>query len=155
MNIIGPYRPYTYRPYQRNMVQSLSRPGFCGVDMSNVRQTTGQDLNTIREVINDKTVPEYGEFEPCVVSIKINDAFAGGNNSTIELNAHDIVEMDDKFKKTMYSKELTITFVNGRTGLTASSNRLFKDRETLFKFIDEELDINRIVLDFKKETSGN
>ncbi len=130
--------------YSSNMLQSSERsifPVFGGKNMQ--KDEYSGYLSKIKSKINDKTVPEFGNFERITANVTLN------NNDCLVFQVKPL-------KQNPEQKNLEINFANAKTGKIVTKPRVFKNKTEFLKYIDsiDEKGLKNIV-DALKSDTGN
>ncbi len=129
--------------YSPNVLQLPIKPAltsFTGKDNMKNNEYSAY-LDKVKAKINDKTIPEFGNF----AQVSVNTVLKNNNSLVFQVKP---------LKKSDIKKELSINFANAKTQKMALNTRVFQNKDELLKYINsiDEKGLESIIKNFETDT---
>lgn len=129
--------------YSPNMLQLSIKPALSSFTGKNDMKNNEYSKypNEIKTKINDKTIPEFGNFAPVSAGIVLK-------------NKNGIAFQVKPSKKNTARKELTISFINAKTKDLSMQTKVFQNKDELLQYINsiDEESMEKMVKEFEADT---
>ncbi len=129
--------------YSPNMLQLSIKPAFSSFTGKNGMKNNEYSKypDEIKAKINDKTIPEFGNFAPVSVGITLKN----GNGIAFQVKPS---------KKNAAKKELITSFINAKTKDLSMQTKVFQNKDELLQYINsiDEESIEKMIKEFEADT---